>query len=74
MCHGRAHALIRRYNGSRVLWPSHKVRLAGDVQDQGRERGEDISVGTPVTFVQKQAVIGVVYGGYKGRTVQVGRQ
>ena len=42
-----------------VLWPSRKVRLAGDVQDQGRQRVEDISAGTPVTFVQMQAVMGV---------------
>ena len=47
MLHERAHALIRRYNRLRVLWPSHPVRLAGDVQDQGPVRVEDISAGTP---------------------------
>jgi hypothetical protein len=48
-----------------VLWPSHKVRLAGDVQDKDRVRVEDISAGTPVTFNQMQAVM-VVDGGPRG--------
>lgn len=46
LLHERAHALIRRYRCPRVLWPSHPVRLAGDVQDQGLGRVEDISAGT----------------------------